>query len=108
MRRFLLWLLPVVARIHPKNWGSDDREYPQLWYCMPCWAPACSFVQWLCGLLVGHEASDTEWEYGGDGFVERHCRWCDESIMVPMDEEPTAKDWLRGLWDANEQNERRE
>ena len=103
MSVFFLWLLPIVARLHPHNRDPDDREYPQLWTCMPFWPPARSFIQWMCGVIVGHEASKTEWEWDGGDFIERHCRWCDASIMIPKDEEPTRRDWLKGLWDENEE-----
>ena len=65
---------------------GDDNEYPQTWYLIvrrPRW------IQWilrsLCGLVIGHEPSLTEWCYGGGAFVERNCRWCDKVIYVPKD-----------------------
>lgn len=105
IRHLFLWMLPIVARIHPKNWDRDNREYPQLWYCMPYWAPACSLIEWLCGILVGHELSNTEWEFDGGGFIDRYCRWCNKMIRVPKDEEPTRRDWLVGLWNQDPEDE---
>jgi hypothetical protein len=72
-----------------KRWGKDeDSDYPQTWYHMPKrkrfpWTRA--FLQFLCGLLGGHELSKTEWGYGGGDYADRWCRWCDKMIQVPRE-----------------------
>jgi hypothetical protein len=42
-------------------------------------------IQFLCGLLTGHELSKTEWGYGGGNKVDRWCRWCNKLIAVDAD-----------------------
>src|SRR3990172_2391587 len=86
-------VLPWLARLHPKNWRPDRLAYPQLWHCWPRGTgrrrrPRAHAVRVaLCGRLTGHEISRTEWGYGGGKFVDRNCRWCDKTILVPKDEE---------------------
>jgi len=43
-------------------------------------------LQDLCGMLTGHELSNTEFGYGGKGMVDRWCRWCNKLIQIPKDE----------------------
>jgi hypothetical protein len=100
IRGFFLFLLPFIARIHPKNWGVTRWEYPQLWYCMPRrWkkhkvhtgivelrrAKPRLVIEHICEFLTGHELSKTELGYG-KGFIDRNCRWCDKFIQVPVSE----------------------
>jgi hypothetical protein len=35
-------------------------------------------VRWTCHKVTGHEASKTEYGYGGGDFVDVWCRWCNE------------------------------
>ena len=108
MRDFFLWLLPKIARWHPKNKSENRQGYPQLWYCMPRrWvidkyseykrAKPRLLLEWLCGILTGHELSETEWGYGGGGLVDRNCRWCDKCFSIPIEEEPTKGYYLEEL-----------
>lgn len=93
-RKFLIWLT--------KNWAKNKGdEYPQTWYYMPpLWRkhklgdpvkkhpigyPARKGLQFICGILGGHELSKTEWGYGGGQFADRHCRWCDKLVRVPKE-----------------------
>ena len=46
---------------------------------------------WLCGLIIGHELSETEKGYRGGITEDRHCRWCDKVFQVPAGE--FAKEW---------------
>lgn len=71
----------ILARISRLWKRNRDKDYPQLWYCMPWWTPARRFLKWLCG-VTGHELSETEWGYGGGKYADRHCRWCDKRIQV--------------------------
>jgi len=86
-----------------KNWYKNtDANYPQTWYYMPkswkktknlsskktkhsFWYPLRIFIQFLCGLLGGHELSKTEWGYGGGEYADRWCRWCDKRVQVPKE-----------------------
>ena len=43
---------------------------------------AYKFLQWLCEKTTGHEASRTEWGYGGGDFADCWCRWCNQHIQV--------------------------
>ena len=105
IRKFFLWLLPIVAKWHPKNKIKGYREkYPQLWYCMPKrWKevkgeyypngqpklkrrPLRIIIEHICGFLTGHEISKTESGYGGGRFIDKNCRWCDRVIQVPIEE----------------------
>ena len=107
-------ILPRLAMLHPKNKGK--KYYPQLWYCMPKrWkgskggrnhyrTKVSLFLQWLCKLLTGHELSETEWGYSGGNFIIRNCRWCDEYIKVPKNEEPKKREELGGMWYEQEEN----
>ena len=40
-------------------------------------------IQWLCGKIAGHEASKTEWGYGGGDMADVWCRWCNHQWQVP-------------------------
>ncbi len=67
-------------------WNEPFDDYPQTWYYMPRWKPMRKFCRFMCGIFTGHELSETEWGYGGDGLVDRHCRWCDKLHRVPISE----------------------
>lgn len=41
------------------------------------------FCQWLCGKVLKHEPSKTEWGYGGGEFADSWCRWCNKHIEIP-------------------------
>lgn len=49
-------------------------------------------VEFLCGLLTGHEVSATEHGYGGGNFIDRHCRWCDKVFLEPIEESEWAQE----------------
>lgn len=40
-------------------------------------------IQCLCRALTGHEASKTEWGYGGGETCDVWCRWCNHPFTVP-------------------------
>ena len=42
----------------------------------------------------------TEWGYGGGKFVDRNCRWCDQPIKVPKQEEAVPHPALDELADG--------
>lgn len=85
--------------------------YPQTWW-MKKYIPFNLFRRWLiykgtyhhnplyyvltslCGLLTGHEKSDTEYGYGGGDFIDRNCRWCDKLILEPIEESKWAKEGM--------------
>ena len=62
-----------------------DESYPQFWYCLPRSKTLRKPLQFLCGLLGGHELSKTEWGYGGGPYADRWCRWCDKRVEVPLE-----------------------
>lgn len=99
--KFCELTLPLVARLHHRNWTKDRWKYPQLWFVTVSWLRRGSWkhksVVWLCGKLTGHELSDTEWGYGGGGMVDRHCRWCDKLIQVPFVEEQAPSTEVQDL-----------
>ncbi len=81
-------MLPYIALAHPKNWSTHSRDYPQLWdiwYFKP--KPLSRWlrrhvIEKICGVLTGHEPSETEWGYGGGDYVDRWCRWCNKLLKV--------------------------
>ena len=81
--------MEYLASLHPKNKTKKRQIYPQLWYCAPFKSNSKGrkFIEFLCGILTGHEISNTEWGYGGGDYVDRHCRWCDKLIQVRKEEE---------------------
>ena len=44
------------------------------------------FIQYLCGIICGHEHSKTEWGYGGGDYADSWCRWCNKMIQIPKEE----------------------
>lgn len=93
------WYSTVLRRtvFSLRFWREPWDEYPQYWYYMPYWRPARNVAQWVCGVLIGHDLSKTEWGYGGGDTVDRHCRWCDKLHKVPISEArfsfPTFNEW---------------
>lgn len=85
-------LVERCSRWHRKNRWAVNRDYPQLWYCMPSkkrHPRLRRLLQWLCGVIVGHEISKTETGMMlGAQFVDCNCRWCDKLIQVPAAEFP--------------------
>jgi len=82
----------ALSYLHRSNWIGDRYKYPQLWWIWPGsrkYPKTRQNIKKACGVLTGHEISKTEWGYGGGGFVDRHCRWCDKLIRVPKQEEVT-------------------
>lgn len=75
----------IMAAVSRPFQKEDNKDYPQTWYFMPLnWFPR-RFLQTLCGILGGHEISETEWAYGGK-YVCVNCRWCDKSIEITSDQ----------------------
>jgi len=102
MKRFIGNIMPYLAKFHPKNKIERRQEYPQLWYCVPFKrnSKGRKFAEFICGLLIGHEISNTEWGYGGGDYVDRNCRWCDKLIKVRKEEEippPVLEDLIDEL-----------
>lgn len=99
MKKFKSKLLSLLSKNLRKNKAKD---YPQLWYYMPRSKKHPHIrkaIQWLCGFILGHEFSKTEWGYGGGDRADRWCRWCDKLISVPKEsilfQYPEAKDLMR-------------
>lgn len=44
------------------------------------------FIQYLCGIICGHEHSKTEWGYGGGDYADSWCRWCNKMIQIPKED----------------------
>ena len=116
-RRLSVWVRVRLARlslwIRPEPYGGTD--YPQTWwmrsklvsYVLPpanesgtrYWSIRSWIFRrllnpvhyWVCGLVIGHEISETEKGYGGGITEDRHCRWCDKVFQVPAGE--FAKEW---------------
>lgn len=44
------------------------------------------FTRWLCGKATGHTPSRTEWGYGGGGYADVWCRWCNQIGQIPRSE----------------------
>jgi len=77
--RMMFWLIALV--LQPMR-PFPDWKYPQLWNFASGKRRVTRFVRWLCENFIGHELSETEWGYGGDGYVDRWCRWCNLKIGV--------------------------
>lgn len=78
MTRFLKWFAV--------RWGDSDPGYPQTWHLVTVRiTPVRVALVWLCGVLTGHELSETEWDYGGGPTANRNCRWCDKRFEVPKE-----------------------
>ena len=43
-------------------------------------------IKWLCGTIVGHTVSKTEWGYGGGEYGDVWCRWCNQKGQIPYSE----------------------
>ena len=86
LQRLKTRILAILASLLPSNKLTQRRrQYPQLWYCMPSNKLLRKALQFLCGLLGGHELSETEWGYGGGKYADRWCRWCDKLVKVPRE-----------------------
>lgn len=75
-----------IFSFHRNNKGKD---YIQGWYCLPKrsrWPRLRRLCESLCGILTGHEVSNTEWGYGGGSHVDGNCRWCDKRMPIPLEE----------------------
>ena len=127
MKKLILKLLPYIALCFPSNYKEGRQNYPQLWWIVSrytryplfmtksqwnkrrafhavkncCGAPLITwrrrFIQWLCGVLTGHEISKTEWGYGGGKFVDCNCRWCDKLIKIHKEESKNPPKPLEGM-----------
>ncbi len=91
-----------LAKLLSKNKTKERVYYPQLWYCWPWFMkrrnPRLFKIRTdFCKFFTGHEISNTEWGYGGGNFVDRHCRWCDELIRVPKQEDDPPNDLIKGV-----------
>lgn len=72
--------------------------YFQTWHWMPYRWPWLHYkLQALCKFLTGHQASATEWGWGGGDMVDCHCRWCDALIRISVDEANRKYLWFRRL-----------
>lgn len=90
--------------------GSDSK-YPQTWNLMPKRWIECKnefypngqrklrrarlrlALEWFCGVLIGHEISETERGYNGGRYIDCNCRWCDKSFQIPVEEASKSR-WL--------------
>lgn len=103
----VLRILPGIARFHPSNKIEDREQYPQTWWLMPKNKKLKKVVQYICGILSGHEISKTEKGYGGGKFIDCNCRWCDKAIKVPVSEcefHPVMKDMIDFMMDHDGKN----
>lgn len=103
-RQIVRNILIFIASKLPRNQIERRQKYPQLWIYSPDrWVELKNqyhedgrpkvrlsrlriLVCWMCGIITGHEISKTEFGYGGDGFIDRNCRWCGERIKIPIKE----------------------
>ena len=77
---------PLDVLFSRRFWTHRKKDYPQTWMFMPPrQSIEAKFLRWVCGLITGHEISKTEWGYGGGDYIDRHCRWCDKVIKVPVE-----------------------
>ncbi len=77
---------PARTIFAKRFWNEPFNDYPQTWYYMPYWKPMKRLIQWICGVVGGHEKSKTEWGYGGGEYVDNWCRWCNKVIRVSISE----------------------
>ena len=75
----------------PKKWVKIKGEYYNNGNQKIRKSKLVLFLQWLCGILTGHEISKTEFGYGGGGYIDRNCRWCDKVIKIPIKENIISK-----------------
>ena len=94
------WLkYPQTWNMMPKEWKETKELYPNGNKKLIRKHPrSIKFLEWLCGVLTGHEISNTERGYGGGKFYDYHCRWCDKLIQIPTSEMP-SDDWMRDMYD---------
>jgi len=63
--------------------------------------PIYSVAQWICSKVTGHEASRTEWGYGGGSHADVWCRWCNRLGKMPIADAADKFDNLRNtLWNV--------
>jgi hypothetical protein len=64
----------------------SEKPYRQTWHLVARRSkPTRKILQFLCGLIIRHELSETEWGYGGGESADRWCRWCNKMFSVPKD-----------------------
>lgn len=93
VRRAKHAVLGAVARVYYRGCDEDKHDalvgYPQTMYlAMKLPRRLQRAARWLCRHAGGHELSDTDRGYGGGGFIDRWCRWCNQHIEVPVEESP--------------------
>lgn len=72
----------IIATISKPFQNEKDKDYPQTWNFMPRNWFLRKFLQVLCGILGGHEISETEFGYSGGKNVFCNCRWCDKEMIL--------------------------
>lgn len=96
---------PQTWNMMPKQWKETNETHPNGQKKMvrkhSHWMV---FLEWLCGVLTGHEISKTERGYGGGKFLDYHCRWCDKLIQVPIQEQPKDAKEMLDLWHGVEES----
>ena len=79
--------------------GDEERQavterYVQTWNYVARWTRRLHlkwlrrYIEKFCGLVTGHEASKTEWGYGGGPLCDVWCRWCNHRWQIPLAEHP--------------------
>lgn len=109
-------LLSIMYGID-RNIKGDDVRYFQTWHWfaqfkysgkyrdfgVPPKLGKFAFIEvWaqkICGNICGHEASETEKDYPGNGMVGQWCRWCNYFWEVPIEETPSAE-YLRTIYNT--------
>jgi hypothetical protein len=96
----------------------DWTKYPQTWWIFArfkltkrwwsirrkCYKnPLGIAKEFVCGILTGHEASLTEYGYGGGSYIDRNCRWCDHVIKEPLETSKWGKEYLPALIESLEE-----
>lgn len=78
-----------------QTWGLSVRSQnipligPQLY----------NALRWTCGKLTGHHVSKTEWGYGGGGYADVWCRWCNQIGQIPLSDGPDRfKNMRSTIW----------
>jgi len=91
MRDFLILIASKIDK------RGNSEGYPQLWYFTPTpqskWRFLRKPLRKICKLFVGHEPSNTEYEY--DLKLKkaiRYCRWCNEKLLANIKENPPPED----------------
>ena len=71
-------------RKREKRWGYDK------W--IPRWEA-------FCEKYIGHNIAWGDRGYGGGGFMDCHCAWCDKTLKVRRSEETGKDPWLDAMCD---------